>query len=61
MKPILDPARDLKGATPEKLARALFRRTKPLRPEPGARRKTVGADQFAVKKALADELGDGVA
>ena len=32
MKPMLDPERDLKGATPEKLARALFRRTEPLRP-----------------------------
>ena len=27
MKPMLDPARDLAGATPEKLAKALFRRT----------------------------------
>ena len=32
MKPMLDPARDLAGATPEKLAKALFRRTEPLRP-----------------------------
>ena len=36
MRPMLDPARDLAGATPEKLAKALFRRTKPLRP--GTRR-----------------------
>ena len=27
MKPMLDPARDLLGATPEKLTKALFRRT----------------------------------
>ena len=27
--PMLDPARDLAGATPEKLARALFRRAVP--------------------------------
>ena len=32
MKPMLDPQRDLKGATPETLARALFRRVEPLRP-----------------------------
>ena len=31
MKPMLDPKRDLKGATPEKLARALLR---PLSPAP---------------------------
>ena len=30
--PVLDTARDLKGATPEKLAKALFRRVVPLRP-----------------------------
>ena len=29
---MLDPARDLAGATPETLARALFRRVEPLRP-----------------------------
>ena len=28
--PVLDPAVHLKGATPEKLAKALFRRTEPL-------------------------------
>lgn len=28
--PVLDPKRDLKGATPEKLAKALFRRKEPL-------------------------------
>lgn len=32
MKPMLVPKRDLKGATPEKLIKALFRRTEPLRP-----------------------------
>jgi len=30
MRPMLDPKRNLKGATPEKLAKALFRRTVPL-------------------------------
>ena len=28
-RPMLDPARDLAGATPETLAKALFRRTEP--------------------------------
>ena len=31
MRPVLDPQRDLAGATPETLARALLR---PLRPRP---------------------------
>lgn len=31
MKPMLDPKRDLAGATPETLARALLRRVEPLR------------------------------
>ena len=30
MKPMLDPARDLAGATPEKLAKALTRRNSNL-------------------------------
>ena len=34
MRPMLDPKRDLAGATPETLARALLRRVEPLaRPE----------------------------
>ena len=31
-QPMLDPKRDLAGATPETLTRALFRRVEPLRP-----------------------------
>ena len=31
--PMLDPRRDLAGATPETLARALLRRVEPLRPK----------------------------
>ena len=54
--PVLVPERDLKGATPEKLARALLR---PLRA--GARRKPVAGDQVAVEKPAADEPGDGIA
>ena len=37
MRPMLDPNRDLKGATPEKLARALLR---PLRPRRRANRES---------------------
>ena len=36
MKPVLDPKRDLVGATPKTLARALFRPEKPRNP-PGVR------------------------
>ena len=31
-QPMLDPKRDLAGATPETLIRALFRRVEPLQP-----------------------------
>ena len=55
MKPMLDPQRDLKGATPEKLARALLR---PLRPRPA--RKSVVRDQVPVQKVAADQPGDRV-
>ena len=58
MKPMLDPARDLAGATPEKLAKALFRRVEPLRP--GTRRKPVVGDEVAVEEVPADEAGDGI-
>ena len=54
MHPMLDPKRDLAGATPATLARALFR---PLRP--GAARQTVVADQVAVEEVPADEPRDG--
>ena len=55
MKPMLDPKRDLAGATPETLARALLR---PLR----ARRRTeaVIGDQVAVEKPLSDQPGDRI-
>ena len=58
MKPMLDPARDLAGATPETLAKALFRRTEPLRP--GRVRKPVRGNEIAVEKPAAEEAGDGV-
>ena len=58
MRPMLDPARDLLGATPETLARALFRRVEPLRP---ARvRKPVAGDEVAVEKVAPDQPSDGV-
>ena len=58
--PILDPARDLAGATPVKLARALFRNKNPeLRP--GARGKPVVGDKVPVEQPAADEAGDGIA
>ena len=47
MKPMLDPKRDLWGATPETLARALFRRIKPLRPS--TRRKAIVSDEIYVQ------------
>ena len=58
MKPMLDPKRDLKGATPEKLARALFKRNQPLRP--CTRAKPVRGGKVAVKKVAPDHTGDGV-
>lgn len=57
-RPKLDPKVDLAGATPETLARALFRRVVPLRP--GTRRKPVVRDQVAVGETPADQPGDGV-
>ena len=41
MRPMLDPERDLKGATPEKLARALLR---PLGPRPRARKLAMDSE-----------------
>ena len=56
-KPVLDPAVHLKGATPEKLAKALFRRTAPLPARVG---KPVVGDEVAVEEPAADEAGDCV-
>ena len=55
MKPILDPKRDLKGATPETLARALFRQ---LRPRAGT--ETVLSDEVPVEQIPTDKPRDGV-
>ena len=56
--PVLDPKVHLKGATPETLAEALFRRVVPLRP--GTRRKPVIGGEVAVEKVATDETGDGI-
>ena len=54
MRPgMLDPERDLKGATPETLARAL------LRPRKGA--KAGIRNKVAKKKSVADKSRNGVA
>lgn len=55
--PVLDPAVHLKGATPEKLAKALFRR---VEPRPARVGQSVAGDQVAVEEVPADEPGDGV-
>lgn len=55
--PVLDPKVHLKGATPEKLARALLRQPH-LRP--GAGGKPVVGDQVAVEKVPANKAGNRV-
>ena len=62
MKPMVDPKRDLAGATPEKLARALLR---PLRTlgdgsGPRARVETVVGNERPVEKVLPDKPRSGV-
>ena len=57
-KPMLDPKRDLAGATPETLARALLRPAEGLRP--GRRGKPVVGDEIAVEEVTTDQSGDGV-
>lgn len=52
MKPMLDPKRDLAGATPETLARALLRTS--------VRGKPVVRDKASVEKVAADKAGDGI-
>ena len=47
-RPKLDPKVDLAGATPETLARALFRRVEPLRPR--TRGKAVAGNEVAAEK-----------
>ena len=54
---MLDPKVHLKGATPEKLARALLRQPHLA---PRARRKPVVGDEVAVEEVPANETGDGI-
>ena len=56
---MIDPKVHLKGATPEKLARALLRNRNPAL-RPGARGKPVAGDEVAVQEVPSDETGDGV-
>ena len=51
--PMLDPKRDLKGATPEKLAKALFRRS-----VPSDGTKDVISDQVTVEKVATNKSGN---
>lgn len=60
MKPMPDPGRDLKGATPEKPVRALFRRTEPLRPETRSRGKAVVGVAVTVQETPTNEAGNRV-
>ena len=55
MKAMLDPKRDLVGATPEKLARALLR---PLRPRSG--RQPVVRNKITVEKIATDQAGNRI-
>ena len=56
-RPKLDPKVDLKGATPEKLARALLRN----RNLPARVAQPVSSDQVEVEEVPADQAGDGIA
>lgn len=56
--PMLDPKVHLKGATPETLARALFRRLEPLPPRV---RQTIAGNQVAIEKVPPDKPRNGVA
>ena len=53
-QPILNPKRDLKGATPNKLARAL------LRSVSSARSESVVSNKVSVKKVATDKTGNRV-
>ncbi len=57
--PMIDPKVHLKGATPEKLARALLRNRNPAL-RPGRVGKPVVGDQVAEQEVPSDESGDGI-
>ena len=58
MKPTIMRDRDLVGATPETLARALLRRVEPLRPRPAG--KSVVSNKVAVEKVATDKASNRV-
>ena len=55
MRAMLDPNRDLVGASPEKLARALLR---PLRPRTGG--QAVVTNKVTIEKIATDQAGNHV-
>lgn len=58
-RPKLDPKVDLKGATPESLARALFRRNVPYSRPSGGIKPVVGGE-IDVEEVAPDEADNGV-
>ena len=56
---MINPKVHLKGATPEKLARALLRNRNPAL-RPGRVGKPVAGNVVAVEEVPTDEAGDGV-
>ena len=52
MKPVLNPKRDLKGTTPDKLARALLR---PVKSRAHLRAETVVGNKVSVQKVTANQ------
>ena len=56
MKPVLDPRRDLKGATPEKLAQTLLRPVKSSS-RASLRAESVVSNKVSVKKAASNQSG----
>ncbi len=52
---MLDPKRDLKGATPEKLAKALLRRSVPSKGT-----KSVASNQVTVEKVTTNKTSNSV-
>ena len=61
MKPMLDPERDLAGATPVALARSLLRQSVTWwHSGPSAARESIVGDEVVIQEVPADETGDGV-
>ena len=56
MKPMIDPQRDLAGATPETLARALLRPLRPRRVDGDQAGETVSSERNAADGGSAGDL-----